>query len=270
MSPKQPAKQKRAAQNRNQRAARAARAANANAAPRATTTGSSSRGSSGTGSLLSRLRGGSMSGRSSSTGPARGGSARSRGAALRSEQPPGYRAALSAVLAAAAAVVLCTVALRYPVDAQGDIYTGPTLAADWSVTALRAAAELPDATAAAVADSIDNWTPGRSREVVAKALWPFSLAILLPLGGTAIGFHAVRRRSPSKVINRALYATLFGAVLTQGLLMLFLPAVIAMGVTMFQVRKAETIAAATGDDGVIEVDEVDELADDELADEDER
>jgi hypothetical protein len=131
------------------------------------------------------------------------------------------------------------------------------------VTALHAAADQPDATAAEVAASIDDWTPGRTKDVVAKALWPFSLAILLPLGATGIGFHAVRRRASSKVVNRALYATLFGAVLTQGLLMLFLPAVIAMGVTMFQVRKAETVAAAA--DGVIEVDEVDddELADDE-------
>jgi hypothetical protein len=256
MSPKQPSKQKRAAQNRNQRAARAARAANANAEPGAVVSASTPASS---GSLLSRLRGGSTghsSAGSASTGTK--GSARARGAALRSLQPPGYRAALSAVLAAAAALLLCTFALRYPVDAQGDLYTSETLTADWSVTALRAAADQPDASATEVARSIDEWAPGRDKAPVVKALWPFSLAIVLPLMGAGIGFWAVRKRSSSKVVNRALYATLFGAVLTQGLLLLFLPVVLGLGVAMFQVRKAETIAAA-GSDGVIDVEEVDGL-----------
>lgn len=254
MSPKQPSKQKRAAQNRNQRAARVARAANANAIPQLARTGTATSAASGGGSLLSRLRRG---------GSGSGGSARARGASLRPDQPPGYRAALSAVLAAAAALVVCTVALRYPVDARGDLYTSETRAADWSVSALRAAADQPDATAAEVADSIDEWAPGHGNETVVKALWPFSLSILLPLIGAGLGFHAVRKRSSSKVVNRALYATLFGAVLTQSLLMLFLPVVLAMGVAMFQVRKAETIAAASGsptraDPGVIDVDAVEE------------
>jgi hypothetical protein len=249
MAPKrQPSKQKRAAQNRNQRMARTARTANAQAGL------SSSAGSAAPtsgGSLLSRLRGGS-------TGPraAGGTTARARGAALRPDQPPGYRAALSAVLAAAAALMLCTFALRYPVDADGDVYTSERLVADWSLTALRAAAEQPDATPAQIADSIDEWAPGRSNETVVQALWPYSLSVVLPLIASALGFYAVRKRSPSKVVNRALYATLFGAVLTQGLLLLFLPSVLAMGVAMFQVRKAEAMAAAAGAGGVIEVDEV--------------
>lgn len=186
---------------------------------------------------------------------------RSRGAALRPGQPVGYRAALSAVLAAAAAVVLCIVALRYPVDARGDVYTRETLTADWSITALRAVAENPDANADEVAATITDWAPGRSRDTVAIALWPFSLALAFPLIGSGLGFHAVRKRSSSKVVNRALYATLFGAVLTQGLLLLFLPVVLALGVAMFQVRKAETIAAATTEPGVIDVDEVNEVTD---------
>lgn len=255
MSPKQPSKQKRAAQNRNERAARAARTANAKAAARSERAVAG--GAAATkGSLLSRFRGG---------GSAGGQSTRARGAALRATQPPGYRAALSALLAAGAAVMVCTIALRYPVDAQGDIYTGPTITADWAMTALRAAAASPDADAAELAKSIEVWTPGLSKEVVAKALWPFSLAILLPVVGAGLGFQAVRRRSPSKVVNRALYATLFGAILTQGLLLLFLPVVLAMGVSMFQVRRAEAMAAAesqartgSADDGVIEVDEVTE------------
>lgn len=252
MSPQRPSKQKRAAQNRNERAARAARAANANAMPSAPR--SSGAAASGSGSLLSRLRGGQS--RTRTTAP------RTGGAPARAivDQPPGYRAAMSAVLAAVAALVLCTVALRYPVDVRGDVYSGPTLVADWSLSALRVIGEEPDATAAQVVKAVDEWTPGRSKDTVAKALWPFSLSLLLPAIGAGLGFHAVRRRASSKVVNRALYATLFGAVLTQGMLMLFLPVVLAMGVAMFQVRKAETIAAATaapsGGDDVIEVDSV--------------
>jgi hypothetical protein len=254
-SKRQPSKQKRAAQNRNERAARAARAANAQVTSRPEGTSSAGpAGGASSGSLLSRLRSGG-SGASATRGVARVSDARSRGAALRPDQAPGYRAALSAVLAAGAAVLLCTFALRYPVDERGDLYTRETIVADWASTALRAAQDQPDATPKEIVRSIDEWAPGRGQETVIKALWPFSLAIFLPLIGAGLGFHAVRRRSSSKVVNRALYACLFGAVLTQGLLLLFLPVVIAMGVAMFQVRKAETIAAASG--GVIDVDEVD-------------
>jgi hypothetical protein len=258
---RQPSKQKRAAQNRNERAARAARAANANAA-RTTTSPATASGSSG--SLLSRLRGGGTSSPRTSAA-----SARTRGAALRPDQPPGYRAALSALLAAVAAVLLCTFVLRQPVDAQGDPYTAATRAADFSITAVQAAGEQPDATAAEVADSIDDWSPGAKSATVVQALWPFSLAILLPLIGAGLGFNAVRKRATSKIVNRALYATLFGAVLAQGLLILFLPVVLAMGVAMFQVRRAEMIAAASaGPEGVIDVDEVDEDEDIEVDEDD--
>jgi len=266
MSPKRPSKQKRAAQNRSQRAARAERVLNANTAPSAGPAGGASEstrspGPSG-GSLLSRLRsGGTARGTSSSTARPRQ-SARARGAALRADQPPGYRAAMSALLAAAAAVMLCTVALRYPVDARGDVYTGETLAADWSVSALRAVAAHPGDRAQEVVASIDDWAPDRSKDTVAKALWPYSLSILLPLGGAGLGFQAVRKRSSAKTVNRALYATLLGAVLTQGLLLLFLPVVLAMGVAMYQVRKAEAVAAASAATDVIDVEEI--VAGDEL------
>ena len=256
MSPKgQPSKDKRAAQNRAERAARAARAANANAAPAARTTSSTTAGG---GSLLSRLRGGGSSARPTAR-PQRPSLAEAR--AL---QPPGYRASLMAVFAAGAAILLCVFVLRYPVDAHGELYTPEHLAADWSMTALRAAAEQPEATAASVVDAIDDWNPGRSQETVIQALWPFSLAIVLPFAAAFLAFRAVRVRSSSKVVNRTLYATLFGAVLTQGLLLLFLPVVLAVGVAMFQVRKAESMAAAAAardegdveDDDVIDVDEV--------------
>lgn len=256
MSPKQPSKQKRAAQNRNERAARAARAANANAPRPDSTSGSTSSATggagSGSGGLLSRLRGGGSAPRSAAGSS---GGRRPTLAEVRAMQPPGHRAALSAVFAASAAIVLCLFLLRYPVDAQGDLYTGRTLVADWAATALDAAHDQPGATADELVDSISTWTPGRGDEAVVKALWPFSLAIVLPLVGAGLAFWAVRRRSSSKVVSRTLYATLFGAVLTQGLLMLFIPTVLAVGVAMFQVRKAEMTAAAAG--GVIDVDATD-------------
>ncbi len=244
MATKRPSKQKRAAQNRNERAARAARTANAQAAAKESPT-TRSRGG---GGMFARLRSGG--GGQTTT--------RARGAALRPDVPPGFRAALSAVLAAGAALVLCTFVLRYPVDARDDLYTPESLVADWSLSAMRALDDQPDADAATVADSIDDWAPGAGDATVMQALWPYSLATLLPIVGAGLGFQAVRKRSPSKTVNRALYATLFGAVLTQGLLLLFIPVVIAMGVAMFQVRKAETIARATGDDGVIDVEAIEE------------
>lgn len=247
MSPKQPSKQKRAAQNRAQRAAREARKA---AARTPTGSGASAGGARRSGGLLSRLRGGS----GGSTQTAASSGRRPTLAEARAMQPPGYRAALSAVFAAVAAIVLCSFLLRYPVDGQGDLYTSETLAADWVTTALDAAQADPALDAAALADSIEEWTPDRADKTVVAALWPWSIAIVLPLIGAGIAFWAVRRRSPSKVLNRALYATLFGAVLTQGLLLLFIPVVLAVGVAMFQVRKAEAQAlAASAGEGVIDV-----------------
>ena len=264
MSPKPPSKQKRAAQNRARRAAHAARIANAQAAATSSGRSETSSGQRGGGSLLGRVLG-----RSGGGSGGRLATARADGAARRGDQPVGYRAALSALLAAVAAAIVCAVALRYPVDAEGELYTREHLVADWSLTALDAAADDPGGDVSEIAGSIDEWAPGRAQETVAKALWPFSLAIVLPIVGSGLGFHAVRRRAASKVVNRALYATLFGAVLTQGLLLLFLPTVIAMGVAMFQVRKAETIAAAeaAGPEDATDVDD-DDLDDDDLDDDD--
>lgn len=267
MATKRPSKQKRAAQNRAQRAAREARKAAANAQP-VSGTGASAGGAR-RGGLLSRLRGGGT-GASSAASAGR----RPTLAEARAMQPPGYRAAMSAVFAAAAAVILCAFMLRYPVDAQGDLYTGETLVADWVATAIDTAQDQPGVDAAALAEAIDDWNPERSDETVLTALWPWSAAIVLPLIGAGITFWAVRRRAGSRVLNRALYATLFGAVLTQGLMLLFIPVVLAVGVAMFQVRKAEAqamAAAAPADDGVIDVEgeEVEaERLDDDPADAD--
>ncbi len=86
--------------------------------------------------------------------------------------------------------------------------------------------------------------------------------------GTALGFRAVSRRSPAKVVNRTMYVTLFGSLLASQLLLIFLPAVISLAVAAFQVRKAEVVATreaaddvVDGGEDVIEVDEVDEVDD---------
>lgn len=251
---RQPSKQKRAAQNRSERAARAARTANAAASPSVSATRATPASGGSGRSLLSRLRAGSAGGAARPSG----GSARVRGAALRPEQPPGYRAALSALLAAGAAVLLSAFALPYAVDAQGDVYTPASRVADFAVAALHAVEGEPDLDAAEVADGIEDWSPGARSETALKAFWPYSAAVVLPVIGAALGFQAVRKRSSSKVFTRAMYATLFGAVLTQVLLIIFIPVVVAMGVAMYQVRKAEAAAAAAGADDVIDVDEVGE------------
>lgn len=247
MSPKQPSKQKRAAQNRQQRAARAARKANAHAERPAA--GSSAQQGGKSGGFFSRR---------AAAAQRPSGSSRPSLSEARAMQPPGLRAALSAVFAAVAAIGLCALALRYPVNEDGDLYTPEKVVVEWYDTADRAAQEQPDADPAEVAASIETWSPGRSDATVVKALWPWSIAIVLPLIGAGIALWAVRNRMSSKVVSRALYATLFGAILTQGLLWLFLPVVLAVGVAMVQVRRSEVAAAqAAAGDGVIDVDEVD-------------
>lgn len=264
MSPKQPSKQKRAAQNRAQRTAREARKAAANApqSSGATTSRPAARGG-----LLSRFRGGGAGARTSA--PA---GRRPTMAEARAMQPTGYRAALSAVMAAVAAIVLLVFFIETPVDGQGRAYTGEMLVADWVGTAIGAAQDQPGLDAAALADTIDDWAPDREGKPWAQVHAPFSFTLVLPLIGAGMAFWAVRRRSSSKVLMRTLYITLFGAFLSLGAMMLFLPVLLAVGVAMFQVRKAEVreLAAqtpATDEDGVIDVDgeelDIDDLDDDD-------
>ena len=143
--------------------------------------------------------------------------------------------------------------------------------AEWVHTAADAVVADPEATPDEIADSIDDWLPAGDK-TYAQAFWPVSLGVLLPVLGTALGFRAVSRRSPAKIVNRTMYVTLFGSLLASQLLLIFLPAVIGLAVAAFQVRKAEVAAtrAALDDavddevddgDGVIDVDEVDEVDD---------
>lgn len=284
---RQPSKQRRQTQNQKQRAALEARraAAAAGKAPAGKVGGAAS--SSKGGSVLSRFRSAGPS--SSSSAPASsssssgGGSALSRlrgasatGRSLRTsrsggELPVGHRAAMSALFAAIAAAVVGSMLFKVPVDRGGEaIVTRGALVAEWVHTAADAVANDPEATPDEIADSIDDWLPSDSKPYL-QAFWPISAGVLLPVLGTALGFRAVSRRSPAKVVNRTMYVTLFGSLLASQLLLIFLPAVISLAVAAFQVRKAEVTANReavsdddAGDDEVIEVDEIDEV--DELED----
>jgi hypothetical protein len=261
---RQPSKQKRTNQNRQERAARQARASNAAAAP--SSAGSSSSGTgAGRGSLLGRLRGAASGGASSSSTSASGGSTPRRGFDP-SQQAPGYRAALTALLAAGAAVI-ASFFLTQPVDGQGEVYTRPAIVAEWSTSALQQVAETPTADADAIVQAIgDDWMPHRDSERMFIAYLPLSLAAILPVIAAYLLFRSVQQRRGAKIVNRAMYATLLGAFISLPLLQFFLPTVIAGWVAGFQVRKAErnellaaqaAQAEAGGTDGdVIEADVV--------------
>lgn len=255
---RQPSKQRRQTQNQRERAARQARTANAaaEAAPTGKVGGTTLPAKSG--SVLSRLTGTSgTSGKSGSTAAARGRSSST-------DLPVGHRAALTAVILAATSILFVIFTIRVPLGASGDpIRTSTDRVAEWAGAALDAASSLDEPTGAEVADAVDDWSPsGRERYIT--ALFPQSLAVFLPLIAAALGFQAVRQRRPAKIVNRAMYATLFGALLTVDLLIFFLPTVVSMAVASFQVRKYEFAmkAAEAGppEDEVIDVDEVDDDA----------
>ena len=107
--------------------------------------------------------------------------------------------------------------------------------------------ENPDATAEQVVDGVEDWTPN-GEEPYGKAYFPLSLGLVLPVIGAGLAFRAVSRRAPAKVVNRAMYVTLFGTLLNAQLLFVFLPTVVGIGIAAFQVRKAE-VAAARGRGG---------------------
>jgi len=248
---RQPSKQRRQTQNQRQRAAlnvrrEAAAAGHAPAGKVGTSAGSASSG----GSVLSRLRGATSSGRSART-------ARSEPTGTRKGLPVGHRAAMSALFAAIAGAAIGAFLFKVPVDRSGEaIVSRETLVAEWVLSAHEAAQDAP----AAVVD----WLPGGNKSYV-QAFWPVSAAVLLPVLGTGLGFRAVSRRSPAKLVNRTMYVTLFGALLSSQLLLIFLPAVISLAVAAFQVRKAEVSASreAVSDEGngVIDVDEIIEVDD---------
>jgi hypothetical protein len=174
-------------------------------------------------------------------------------------QAVGQRAAMSALFAAIAAAVVGSFVFQVPIDRAGEaILTRDALVAEWSIAALDAVQEDPEASASDVAESVEDWMPSGS-ESYGQAFWPISASVVLPVIGTGLGLRAVMRRSPAKLVNRTMYVTLLGSLLASQLLLIFLPAVIALAFAAFQVRKAEvTAAAGAGADGVIDVDEVDE------------
>jgi hypothetical protein len=264
-------KQKRSSQNRQQRAARQARAANAATAPRSTAgggedagSGARSAGGGGSTSLLGRLRGGG-GGRAARPAARPAPSSRTGGGARASAaqpadlppmtdrrgQPIGYRAALTALLAAIAAVG-ASLLFHTAVDQQGDPYTQSSIVAEWGRTALDASVDLPaDAEPAAVVKAVgEDWMPRRGSDRIFSIYFPWTLAALLPIGASYLLFTAVRQRRGAKTVNRAMYATLLGSVICLPLLQFFFPTLAAAWFAGYQVRRAEMAAArAAGDAG---------------------
>lgn len=246
---RQGSKQRRAAQNRAQRQALAART---EAAQRSEAAERRAGARAGGASWLSRLLGrpaatreGSRSATAAagSSGTARSGDLGAAAARGRSAKPVGYRAGLTSLLMALAAV-LFTFLTGAAVDADDEPFTTDSLMAAWTSSALQAAVEQPTASPEELAADIDDWAPGSDSQPLAVALWPYSLSLVLPVIGAGIGFRAIAKRSASRVINRALFATLFGALLTSGMALLFVPSVVAMGVAVFQIRRFEMAALA--------------------------
>jgi hypothetical protein len=182
----------------------------------------------------------------------------------------GYRAALSGLLAGVAAAIVGALLIPIPVDASGDpVASVGAMAGEWTLSAWEVVQENPDATAQQVVDGVDDWTPN-GEEPYGQASFPLSLGLVLPIVGAGLAFRAVSKRSPAKVVNRAMYVTLFGTLLNAQLLFLFLPTVIGIGIAAFQVRKAEITAAAAAGEGPVaaardEVIDVEEAIDEEEA-----
>jgi hypothetical protein len=182
-------------------------------------------------------------------------------------QPVGYRAALTCFLAALAAVA-ASLLFHSAVDGQGDPYTQSSLVAEWSQSALHAAADQPaGAEPAAIVKAVDDWMPHRDSERIAAIYFPWTLAAVLPIGASFLLLRAVRERKGARTVNRAMYATLLGSVICLPLLQFFFPTLGAAWFAGYQVRRAEMAAIraqgggedeAGGDDEVIEADVVDD------------
>ena len=146
---RQPSKQKRTSQNRQQRSALEARKAAASTPRSGGSSSSSGSSGGGGGGLLGRLRGAVApsaprpSTSSGASGTGRGAARRPAGS--RGDQPVGYRAALTGVIGAVAAVAVSFI-VSTPVTVDGDPYDAERVVAEWSDTALKTAVEKPDAT----------------------------------------------------------------------------------------------------------------------------
>jgi hypothetical protein len=290
-----PSKQKRSNQNRQQRAARQARTTNAAAPPPTPKASSASSGSASASSsagektsLLGRLRGGAGATRAARPArPARPAASSRTGGASRAAaadpvdlppmtdrrgQPIGYRAALTALLAAVAAVA-ASFLFHTAVDGQGDPYTQSSLVAEWSRSALDATADLPaDAEPAAVVKAVDDWMPQRDSERIFTIYFPWTLAAVLPIGAAFLLLRAVRERRGARTVNRAMYATLLGSVICLPLLQFFFPTLGAAWFAGYQVRRAEMAAARAeaeaGGDGAGGADAGDEVIEADVVDDD--
>ena len=257
---RQPSKQRRQTQNQRQRAALEARRANAAAA------GAVPEGKVGGGSARGRAAGGGGSAALPAPGLGRPPGGPSAPARRPAASPSGTGPPSPALLAGVAGGRRGRAADLGPGRRRRRARRRPR--ARWSASGRSARAtpsqDDPDATADELVDAVDDWTPN-GEEPYGKANFPLSLALLLPVVGAGLAFRAVSKRAPAKVVNRTMYVTLFGTLLSGQLPHLppdgrrrrhrRLPGAQGRGAGRRGGRRDE--ATSPADDGVIDVDEVD-------------
>jgi hypothetical protein len=225
---RQPSKQRRAARNRANRSALAARrenaevAATARPAPAAAANGT--RGSNGAagarpvgGSLLGRFLGGA--GTAGTTGPA---------GATGTASPKVGRIATAMALAFAIGGGLLALTLDVPVDDRGE-----ALPRTFQKLAVEARERV---TGADIGD--------QSRSVLDVVGPSVLLQIAVPILVTAFAVWAVRRPNRSRLLTFAMLAMAGAVILNTTLGALFFPALIALAVAGFRVRKADMPSVA--------------------------
>ena len=235
---RQPSKQRRQSQNKANREALEKRRQNAEAGkiPSGKVGGETTAAPAKSGGVLSRLTGSTRAATGSSTSSTRTGTTAAAKPGAK-QYPTGYRAALTALFLAFIGLVFAAT-LKAPVDHSGEMLRNrDDQTADWAWAAGHEALQQPDATAEDLAKDVD-WNPGGTEPYVKVGL-PYSAALILPFAASALAFWSVRKGATSKVLNRCMYASLFGALLNTQLAIMFLPAAIAIGFAGYQVRKEE-------------------------------
>jgi hypothetical protein len=229
---RQQSKQRRAARNRANRDALAARRENAEvAAPARSTRATAANGSGGSGgsngTAGARPTGGSMLGRRL-LGGAGTGRTTARGGTTGTASPNTGRIATAVALALAIGGGLLALTLDVPVDDRGE-----ALPRTFQKVAVEARERL---TGADIGD--------QSRSVLDVVGPSVLLQIAVPILVAAFAVWAVRRPNRSRLLTFAMLAMAGAVILTTTLGALFFPALIALAVAGFRVRKADMPSVA--------------------------
>ncbi len=272
-SKRDPGKQGRQARNQARRQAGAVRRDYA-AASSQSAAGDAGTGSGTTGSTASTDT-------ASSTGPVQAASGWMRGRAPRTgvtggNRPVGWRAALASVLMATVAFGLL-VFNQVTVDADDKAIPATELSSDYRVAKFAVVSGLDEPVGEeGPSAAVDEAKAGHDEKANAfVAYWPVSLLFPVPIIIAGLALWMIHTgRATGRNLMFCLFGMFFASILTG---VFFLPALVALGVANFQVRRAEAaglaLARADAGDGpaaggdVIEVDEaeLDEAELDEAA-----